>query len=108
MRHSLPLIPVPYFGMVLGLGGLGNGWRVAARVWSAPTFIGEVLALTAAAVWFLWFVLYALKWAHSPLAAISELIPICAEHHALAHSAPYRLRNPEWVILHADWYNNSN
>jgi tellurite resistance protein len=73
LRHFLPLIPVPYFGMVLGLGGLGNGWRVAARVWSAPTFIGEVLALTAATIWFLWFVLYALKWAHSPLAAISEL-----------------------------------
>ena len=38
LRHSLPLIPVPYFGMVLGLGGLGNGWRVAARVWGAPHF----------------------------------------------------------------------
>jgi len=37
--------------MVLGLGGLGNGWRVAARVWGAPTFIGEAFALTAVAVW---------------------------------------------------------
>src|SRR5690348_9401350 len=61
--------------MVLGLGGLGNGWRVAARVWGAPPSIGEALALAAAAVWFLWFVFYALKWAHSPLTALSELRP---------------------------------
>ena len=49
--------------MVLGLGGLGNRWCVAARIWGAPVVIGEILALTAAAVWFLWFALYALKWA---------------------------------------------
>ena len=73
LRPSGPLVPATFFGMVLGLGGLGNGWRVAARIWGAPGVIGEILALTAAAVWFLWFVLYALKWARWHEAALAEL-----------------------------------
>jgi len=53
LRPAGPLIPATFFGMVLALGGLGNGWRVAARIWGAPAFIGEALALSAAAIWFL-------------------------------------------------------
>jgi tellurite resistance protein len=60
---SSPILPATFFGMVLGLGGLGNGWRAAARVWGAPALIGEALSLAAALVWLVWLVLYVLKWA---------------------------------------------
>src|SRR4051794_14085219 len=53
-RLSPPLVPATFFGMVLGLGGLGNGWRAAARVWNVPDLVGEVLSLSAVAVWLTW------------------------------------------------------
>jgi tellurite resistance protein len=59
--------------MVLGLGGLGNGWRAAARVWDAPNPVGEALSLAAALVWLVWLVLYVLKWATSREEALAEL-----------------------------------
>jgi tellurite resistance protein len=70
---SLPLVPATFFGMVLGLGGLGNGWRVATRVWNAPSFVGEVLSLCAATVWLAWLVLYGLKWVIAREEAVAEL-----------------------------------
>jgi tellurite resistance protein len=72
-RLSPPLVPATFFGMVLGLGGLGNGWRAAARVWNAPGLVGEVLSLCAVAVWLAWLVLYGLKWAASREEAVAEL-----------------------------------
>jgi tellurite resistance protein len=54
------------FGMVLGIGGLGAGWRAASHVWAAPTMIGETLALTASAIWLVWFSVYVLKWIQTP------------------------------------------
>jgi tellurite resistance protein len=59
--------------MVLGLGGLGNGWRAAARVWDMPPHVGEALSLAAALVWLVWLVLYVLKWAASREEALAEL-----------------------------------
>ena len=70
---SPPVVPATFFGMVLGLGGLGNGWRAAASVWGAPTFVGEALSLAAALVWLVWLALYALKWATSREEALAEL-----------------------------------
>ncbi len=58
--------------MVLGLGGLGNGWRAAARVWGAPAIVGEALSLAAAVVWLVWMALYVLKWATSREEALAE------------------------------------
>jgi tellurite resistance protein len=70
---SPPAVPATFFGMVLGLGGLGNGWRAAAGVWGAPVIVGEVLSLAAALVWLFWLVLYILKWATSREEALAEL-----------------------------------
>src|SRR3954465_10082947 len=94
-RLSPALVPATFFGMVLGLGGLGNGWRVAGRIWGAPVVIGEILALTAAAVWFLWFALYALKWARRREAALAELrrpvrAPGCANNLSRPRPGPTR------------------
>ncbi|BDL37734.1 dicarboxylate transporter/tellurite-resistance protein TehA [Methylorubrum sp. GM97] len=48
--------------MVLGLCGLGNGWRAAARLGLAPAWIGEALSLLGVAVWAAWLALYASRW----------------------------------------------
>ena len=34
-------VPASFFGMILGLVGLGNCWRVAAKIWHLPAWIGE-------------------------------------------------------------------
>lgn len=72
-RLAPPVIPAAFFGMVLGLGGLGNGWRMASRVWGMPSAIGEALSLLAALVWALWLVFYALKWLTAREEALNEL-----------------------------------
>ena len=71
-RLASPIVPATFFGMVLGLGGLGNGWRAAARVWDAPMFVGEALSLAAALVWLIWMALYVLKWVTSREEALAE------------------------------------
>ena len=44
-------IPASFFGMVLGLSGLGQAWRIAAHLWQLPALIGEGLLLLAGIVW---------------------------------------------------------
>lgn len=73
MRIDISKFSAPMFGMILGIGGLGSCWRVAAQTWGAPAVIGEILAITAASIWLVWFVLYALKWIQAPDAAITEI-----------------------------------
>ncbi len=71
-RPPIPLVPAAFFGMVLGLGGLGGAWRVAARTWNFPGWIGEALLLAAAALWLAWITLYAAKWIYAKQAARNE------------------------------------
>lgn len=59
---KLPLVPAAFFGMVLGLSGLANAWRVGARIWQLPAVIGEVLTFVTLAVWLVLILLYLLKW----------------------------------------------
>ena len=58
----IPIIPASYFGMVLGLAGLGGVWRAAAQAWQFPAIAGETVMATAVAVWAVLLVLFALKW----------------------------------------------
>lgn len=44
-------IPASFFGMVLGLSGLGQAWRIAAQFWGMPPAIGEGVLLVAGMVW---------------------------------------------------------
>lgn len=62
-----------FFGSVLGIGGLANGWRVATRLWGAPAAIGETLAIIAFALWLIWCGLYAAKWLLHTAAAREDL-----------------------------------
>lgn len=44
-------LPASFFGMVLGLSGLGQAWRLATGLWAMPPAIGEAVLLVACAVW---------------------------------------------------------
>jgi tellurite resistance protein len=70
--HHFPLIPAAFFGLVLGLAGLGNGWRVAHRVWGLPAQIGEAVMAVAALVWAVLIILFALKWILAREQALEE------------------------------------
>ncbi|AVA21623.1 dicarboxylate transporter/tellurite-resistance protein TehA [Rhizobium sp. LEGMi198b] len=71
---KLPLVPAAFFGMVLGLSGLANAWRVAARVWQLPAAIGETITFVSIAVWAVLIVLYVLKWAVAREEASREVV----------------------------------
>lgn len=62
MNLSRWAVPASYFSMVLGLTGLGNGWRVAARLWGFPAWIGESVMAIAVAVWAVLLIRFAIKW----------------------------------------------
>jgi tellurite resistance protein len=68
----LPKVPASFFGMVLGLGGLGFSWRAAQQVWPVPGEIGEALMAVAALVWAVLILLYGLKWLFARNEALAE------------------------------------
>ena len=93
------IIPASFFGMILGLVGLGSCWRVAVKIWHVPVWIGEAIMLLAASVWLLLLVLYVSKWlwaredallelAHPVFCCFIGLVPLSTALMALA-IAPY-------------------
>ena len=66
------IVPAGFFGIVLGLAGLGSGWRLAAHVWNVTPAVGEAVSLLAAAVWFVLIVLYVAKWIWLRAEALAE------------------------------------
>ncbi len=70
---SLPSVPASWFGMVLGLAGLGSAWRAAYRVWALPALWGEMLMLVASAVWAVMIICYGAKWLVARNEARAEL-----------------------------------
>ena len=92
-------VPAAFFGIVLGLAGLGNAWRLAALLWAYPPIVAEAILLAAAAIWAILILLYAGKWLLHPATARIEaqdgvqscfigLIPATAMLVAIA-LAPY-------------------
>lgn len=71
--HRLPRVPASFFGIVLGLGGLGGAWREAHKVWGLPAMVGEALMLAATLIWLALLVAYAGKWITAQQEARSEL-----------------------------------
>ncbi|KAA0074141.1 dicarboxylate transporter/tellurite-resistance protein TehA [Tardiphaga sp. P9-11] len=65
-------IPASFFGIVLGLAGLGGCWRVASRLWSLPAAVGEGIVAIAVIVWALLSALYVGKWVWGRKAALTE------------------------------------
>jgi tellurite resistance protein len=66
-------VPASFFGMVLGIVGLGSGWRAAAVLWGVPPAIGEMIMALGAAVWAVLLIAYALKWLFDREEALAEL-----------------------------------
>ena len=65
-------IPASFFGMVLGLVGLGGNWRLATRLWGMSPVIGETIMAVAFVVWLLVSASYTLKWCLHRDAAVEE------------------------------------
>ena len=65
-------IPASFFGMVLGIVGLGNVWRHATQVWGAPAAVGEALMVFGVVVWACVVVMFAWKWIFDRGLAIGE------------------------------------
>ncbi|HVI27055.1 dicarboxylate transporter/tellurite-resistance protein TehA [Hansschlegelia sp.] len=61
LREVAANTPAAYFGIVLGLAGLGGAWRAAALAWRLPGLIGEAVYILAGAVWAVLVLLYAVK-----------------------------------------------
>lgn len=72
--NGLPIVPVSFFGMVLGLVGLGGSWRAAHALWGAPAVIAEAIMLAGTLVWAVVLALYALKWIVARPAAREEIV----------------------------------
>jgi tellurite resistance protein len=51
-------IPAAYFGMVLGLSGMGQSWRLASTLWHVSPLVGEAVLALAAVVWLSLLLLY--------------------------------------------------
>jgi len=66
-------VPASYFGIVLGLAGLGNAWRVAHRVWQLPGAVGEVILAAASLIWLALTAAYIAKWFVARQDALAEL-----------------------------------
>ncbi|MBW6420497.1 dicarboxylate transporter/tellurite-resistance protein TehA [Rhizobium sp. XQZ8] len=66
-------MPAAYFGIVLGLAGLGNAWRAAAAAWQLPGIVGEAIYLVAGIVWALLVTIYLLKALLAPAKLAAEV-----------------------------------
>lgn len=66
-------IPASFFGMVLGLVGLGGNWRNASHLWGVPPVIGEAIMTLAFVVWAVLITCYAMKWFGHREAALEEV-----------------------------------
>jgi tellurite resistance protein len=66
-------VPASYFGMILGLTGLGADWRYANTLWILPAVVGEIIMLIAGVVWVVLMLLYIAKWLWHREDALAEL-----------------------------------
>lgn len=65
-------LPASFFGIVLGLSGMGQAWRVAVPLWGMPYWIGESLLLLAALVWLALLIFYVIQALRNPMVVRSE------------------------------------
>lgn len=73
-------LPSGYFGMVLGIIGMGFAWRYAATIWPVSPFVGEGLVALASGVWLLLVCAFLTRLACYPHSVIAEI------HHPMMSS----------------------
>ncbi len=69
----MKIIPASFFGIVLGLVGLGDCWRVAAKAWDLPPIIGEAIMFFGFGIWLILISCYLLKCLLHKDEALAEL-----------------------------------
>ncbi|HEY8682355.1 MAG TPA: dicarboxylate transporter/tellurite-resistance protein TehA [Rhodanobacter sp.] len=70
--HFHRAVPASYFGMVLGLVGLGSAWRAATALWGFPAAIGESVMAIGVLVWATVTIAYLGKWLFAREDALDE------------------------------------
>jgi tellurite resistance protein len=65
--------PASFFGMPLGILGLGLAWRAAVRLWPLPVVVPELILGAGCALWAILVLLYHAKWLFRRADAIAEL-----------------------------------
>jgi tellurite resistance protein len=65
-------VPASFFGIVLGLSGMGQAWRVAVPLWGMPHWIGESLLLLATLVWLALLIIYVIQALRNPMVVRRE------------------------------------
>lgn len=68
----LAYLPVSLFGAVMGLSGLALAWRLAAKQFGVPAFIGEAIGLFAVGVFIVLTICYGIKCIESTAAVRAE------------------------------------
>jgi len=66
-------IPATFFGIVLGMAGLGNAWRLAHVVWGLPGIVSEAILAAAGVIWAVLVAGYIAKWFYARPAALVEI-----------------------------------
>lgn len=67
-------LPASYFGMILGLAGMGQAWRTAVLLWGVPAYIGEGVLLFTTLVWTCLILVYLTQSAQQPQALRAEAV----------------------------------
>jgi tellurite resistance protein len=88
-------ISASLFSIVLGLSGLGQAWRVAARMWHAPPAVGEAILCVATLVWFGLMVAYARHALRQPAKVVDEF------RHPVAGGTPALLGVSTFLVVQA-------
>ncbi len=67
------IIPASFFGIVLGLVGLGDCWRAAGHAWGLPDIYSVIVMSSGFVVWAILAALYIAKWIWATDEALAEL-----------------------------------
>jgi tellurite resistance protein len=67
-------LPASFFGIVLGLSGMGQAWRVAVPLWGMPPWIGEGVLLLATVVWLALLIFYVIQAFRNPMLVRNEFL----------------------------------
>ncbi|MGU7775220.1 dicarboxylate transporter/tellurite-resistance protein TehA [Burkholderia sp. MR1-5-21] len=104
-------IPASYFGMVLGLAGLGQAWRAAPHLWHLPPVAGEFVLAVAVLVWailitsYLWqaisnFAAVQAEWLHPVQGGTPALVAVSTLLVAMA-VLPYSITAARFLTIGA-------
>ena len=66
-------LPAGYFGMVLGIIGMGFAWRYASTLWPVTRWPGEGLVALAIVIWFLLTVAFIARAIRFPRSVLAEM-----------------------------------